>query len=109
MFYFVNMLSAFKGKKKSKILMQMLSGNNSLDRNYRLSIICSIQIYKLKYFIYKVTCVTFTSTEPFLMNWMLLQLQDKSFVLILWASDLLSQVLYLSCSPEIHDSRNTKQ
>lgn len=54
--------------------MQMLSGNNLLDRNYRLSIICSIEIYKLKYFIYKVTCVTFTSTEPFLMNWVLLNL-----------------------------------
>lgn len=74
MFSVVHLLNAFKGRKKSKILMQMLSGNNLLDRNYRLSIICSIEIYKLKYFIYKVTCVTFTSTEPFLMNWVLLNL-----------------------------------
>lgn len=38
--------------------------------------------YKLKYFIYEVSWVTFASIEPFMMNWMLLHLSDRSFILI---------------------------
>lgn len=65
--------------------------------------------YKLKYFIYEVSWVTFASIEPFLMNWMLLHLSDRSFILISWASDSFSQQLYLSCSSKIQDSSNREE